>query len=119
MKVKTDAMRRKSAGFIVIWLRVGLLGSVWLLGFLRGSGVEHQNVAPGARSIEDGAQLLIALAMALQLAVLQLDKGRSRSLGRKSDFDFTGLGRIRVGLPIRLIVAGANMPREGDAMRRV
>src|ERR1700680_194233 len=115
MKVKTDAMRRKSAGFIVIWLRVGLLGSVWLLGFLRGFGVEHQNVAPGAWAVKDRAQLLVALAVALEFAVLQLDKGRSRSLGREADFVFTGLRGVRVGLPIRLIVAWTNMPRESDA----
>src|SRR6202022_4956309 len=82
-------------------------------------GVERQNAGPGARSVEDRAQLLIALALALQLAVLQLDKGRSQSLGRESNLHFTRLGHVRVGLPIRLIVSRTNMPRERDPVRRV
>src|SRR5258708_39601900 len=57
--------------------------------------------------------------MALQLAVLQVDQGRSRSRGRESNLDFTRLGRVRVALPIRLIVSRTNMPRETDPMRRV
>src|SRR5712664_165073 len=82
-------------------------------------GVQRQNAGPSARSIEEGAQLLIALAMALQLAVLQLDKGRSRSFSCKSNLDFTRLGHVRVELPFRLIVSRTNMPRKDDAVRRL
>src|ERR1700744_2506740 len=57
--------------------------------------------------------------MTLQLAVLQLDQGGFRSFGGKANLDFTRLGHVRVAGPIRLIVAWANVPGEGDAVRRV
>src|SRR5246127_1378092 len=90
---------------------------LWLS--FRRFGVQRENAGPGARSIEEGAQLLIALTMAVQLAVLQLDERGSRSRGREANLDFAGLGHVRVELPFRLIVSGTNMPRKDDAMRRL
>ena len=69
-----------------------------------------EDAGPGAGSIKERAQLLVTFAVALQLAMLQLNKGGSRPFGGEADLDFAGLGHVGVELPIRAVVAGSYMP---------
>ena len=57
--------------------------------------------------------------MPLQFAVLKLYERCHRPLGDEADLDLAGLCRVGVAHPIRLVVAGTDVPGEGDAVRRV
>src|SRR3954454_10562250 len=64
-------------------------------------GEALQAAAPAARRAHGVAHALPAAAVPVDVAVLELHARALGALGDEADLDLTGLGRIRLGLPVR------------------
>src|SRR5690606_13286453 len=69
---------------------------------------------PAALSTHPVAHRLPARAMALEIAVFELDARLAEALGDKADFHLAGLRRIRLDLPARV-----DVPADHDAIGRL
>src|SRR5262249_27466133 len=68
----------------------------------------------GPTLVDAGADALPAGAVAIDVAVLELDTGAVGRLGDEADLDFAGVVVVRLDLP-----GGADVPAEHDPRRRI
>jgi hypothetical protein len=78
-----------------------------------------EDAHPCVGSIEEGDELLVAFAVALEAAMFEVDASGCGSFGDETDFDFAGFAGVGIELPVFLVVSGAEVPGEADAVRRI
>src|SRR5579871_6684607 len=77
-------------------------------------GELYKGEAPGVRGVQHLAEFFVAFAVTLDCAVLKFDEGSGGAFFGEADVDFAGFGEVGIELPV-----GAEVPGEGDAMRRL
>ena len=78
-----------------------------------------EDAHPGVGVHRRGQELLVTFAVALEAAMFEVDEGRCGALGDKTNFDFAGFVGIGIELPVLLLISGAEVPGEGDAVWRI
>src|SRR5436190_1951557 len=74
--------------------------------------VELQQVAPAARAVHAGPDESGALAMPLEVAVLEIDAGHAAGLRGEPNLDLAGFGDVGFVLPPRI-----DLPGQDEAVR--